>query len=79
LEQEAKDCIKQILDVQNGTGEEIGIVDLKKQISDKEFLEHSEDLEMILLENNVALEVADKILEELKIKIVDKELYKKRN
>ncbi|MCK4592841.1 AAA family ATPase [Candidatus Parcubacteria bacterium] len=32
LEQEAKDCVKQILDIQNGTVEKIGIIDLTKQI-----------------------------------------------
>lgn len=49
----------------------------KKTITDKQFMEYSEDLEMILLENNVALEVSDKIIEELKNNIVGKELSKK--
>jgi fused signal recognition particle receptor len=49
----------------------------KKTISEEEFEEYSEDLEMILLENNVALEVTDRILEQLKEKIVGVELSKK--
>jgi fused signal recognition particle receptor len=48
-----------------------------KTISEKEFINYSEDLEMILLENNVALEVAEKIINELKDKIVGEELNKK--
>ena len=49
----------------------------KKVISSEEFEKYSEDLEMILLENNVALEVAEKIVYELKVKIVGKEIEKK--
>lgn len=50
----------------------------KKIITEKEFEKYSEDLEMILLENNVALEVTDKILEKLKENIVGKGLDKKQ-
>ncbi|MFH1607594.1 MAG: signal recognition particle-docking protein FtsY [archaeon] len=49
----------------------------KVQISEKEFEVYSEELEMLLLENNVALEVAEKIIQELKNKLVGKELLKK--
>ena len=49
----------------------------KKRISSEEFESYSEDLEMILLENNVALEVAEKIIYELKEKIVGKDIEKK--
>ncbi|MBR9701384.1 signal recognition particle-docking protein FtsY [Candidatus Pacearchaeota archaeon] len=49
----------------------------KVKISDKEFEVYSEELEMLLLENNVALEVAEKMIKELKEKIVGKELLKK--
>ena len=49
----------------------------KVKISEKEFEVYSEELEMLLLENNVALEVAEKMIEELKQKIVGKELLKK--
>jgi len=49
----------------------------KTRISDREFEEYSEDLENILLENNVALEVAERIIKELKEEIVNKELSKK--
>jgi len=47
------------------------------KISEKEFDVYSEELEMLLLENNVALEVAEKIIGMLKEKIVGKELLKK--
>jgi len=49
----------------------------KKRISSEDFETYSEELEMILLENNVALEVAEKIIHELKEKIVGKDLDKK--
>ena len=49
----------------------------KVKISEKEFEVYSEELEMLLLENNVALEVSEKIIQELKEKIVGKELLKK--
>lgn len=49
----------------------------KTKISEKEFEVYSEELEMLLLENNVALEVAEKIIKELKEKIVGKEILKK--
>lgn len=53
------------------------LISSKKTISNEEFDEYSEDLEMILLENNVALEVAEKIISELKAKITNQELEKK--
>lgn len=49
----------------------------KIKISEKEFDIYSEELEMLLLENNVAVEVAEKIVKELKEKIVGKEILKK--
>jgi fused signal recognition particle receptor len=49
----------------------------KVKISEKEFESYSEDLRMLLLENNVAYEVAEKIIKELKSQIVGKELLKK--
>ncbi len=49
----------------------------KVKITEKEFGVYSEELEMLLLENNVALEVAEKMIQELKEKIVGKELLKK--
>ena len=49
----------------------------KVKISGKEFEIYSEELEMLLLENNVALEVAEKMIKLLKEKIVGKELLKK--
>ncbi len=49
----------------------------KIKISEKEFELYSEELETLLLENNVALEVTDKMVKELKEKIVGKEILKK--
>lgn len=49
----------------------------KIKISEEEFESYKEDLEMILLENNVALEVSDKIIQQLKESIVGKEFLKK--
>ena len=49
----------------------------KIKISESEFEVYSEDLKMLLLENNVAFEVADKIISELKEKIIGKEFLKK--
>ena len=49
----------------------------KVKISEKEFAVYSEELEMLLLENNVALEVCEKIIHDLKGKLVGKELLKK--
>ena len=49
----------------------------KVKISEKDFDSYAEELQTLLLENNVALEVAEKIIKELKEKIVGKELSKK--
>ncbi|MEK6875152.1 MAG: signal recognition particle-docking protein FtsY [Nanoarchaeota archaeon] len=49
----------------------------KIKITDKEFDVYSEELEMLLLENNVALEVAEKIIKHLREAIIGKELLKK--
>ncbi len=49
----------------------------KVKISEEEFIVYSEELEMLLLENNVALEIAEKVIKKLKEKIVGKELLKK--
>jgi fused signal recognition particle receptor len=49
----------------------------KVKISEKDFESYEEELEMILLENNVALEVAEKMIKDLKNKIVGKEILKK--
>ncbi len=46
------------------------------EISKENFDEYSEELEMLLIENNVALEVAEKIIKELEKKIVGKEIKK---
>ena len=49
----------------------------KIKISEEDFKDYEEELEMILLENNVALEVAEKMIKDLKNKIVGKEILKK--
>jgi len=49
----------------------------KIKISENEFEIYQEELEMLLLENNVALEVAEKIVQDLKEKIIGKEFLKK--
>lgn len=49
----------------------------KVKISEKEFDVYAEDLQMLLVENNVAFEVAEKIIAELKEKIIGKELLRK--
>ena len=49
----------------------------KIKISEKTFQPYSEELETLLLENNVAFEVTEKIIKELKEKILGKELLKK--
>src|SRR3989344_362501 len=49
----------------------------KVKITEKEFEIYSEELKMLLLENNVAFEVAEKIIEKLKGKIVGQEFLKK--
>ena len=51
---------------------------LKKiKISEKEFRVYSEELEMLFLENNVALEVTEEIIGKLKENIIGKEFLKK--
>lgn len=47
------------------------------QITEEEFEKYQEDLEFLLLENNVAFEVVEKIVKELKHKITSKEINKK--
>src|SRR3989344_3795207 len=47
---------------------------ITKKLSDKDFDELFDDLEMVLLENNVAFEVIDKIKGDLRNELVDKPL-----
>jgi len=49
----------------------------KIKISEKEFEVYSQELEMLLLENNVALEVSERMVQDLKQRIIGKELLKK--
>ncbi|MBA7604298.1 Signal recognition particle protein [subsurface metagenome] len=47
------------------------------KISEKEFEIYNEELRMLLLENNVAFEVADKVIEKLRVEIIGKKLLRK--
>jgi fused signal recognition particle receptor len=49
----------------------------KIKISEKEFGVYSEELKMLLLENNVAFEVAEEIINKLKEEVINKEFLKK--
>jgi fused signal recognition particle receptor len=49
----------------------------KVTISEEDFEKYGEDLRMLLLENNVAYEVTEKIITNLKVRIVGKEILKK--
>ncbi len=49
----------------------------KIKISEKEFDVYADDLELLLLENNVAMEVTEKVISELKDRIIGKEFLKK--
>ena len=49
----------------------------KIKISEREFQVYKDELELLLLENNVALEVAEKIIRELGLEIVGKELLRR--
>ncbi|VVB83441.1 Signal recognition particle receptor FtsY [uncultured archaeon] len=49
----------------------------KVKVSEKEYDDYSEELENILLENNVALEVAERMVLDLKEKLVGREFLKK--
>ncbi len=62
---------------EKGFFQKIGEKISKIKISEKEFEIYEEELEMLLLENNVALEVTEKIVQELKEKIIGKEFLKK--
>lgn len=47
------------------------------EVSKQDFEKYSEELEMLLVENNVALEVSEKIIKDLEKKIVGREIPKK--
>jgi fused signal recognition particle receptor len=49
----------------------------KIQITEEDFEVYAEELEMLLLENNVALEVAEKIVKDLKERIIGQEFLRK--
>jgi len=74
---EAEELEKKEKEEEKGFFEKITEKITKVKITEKEFDIYSEELEMLLLENNVALEVAEKIIKELKERVVDKELLKK--
>lgn len=68
---------KNVPNVEKVEKKHFSIFSNKKTISEEEFDSYANELEMILLENNVALEIVDKILHELKQKIVGEEMNKK--
>ena len=90
---EKKETIAEIIEKKNAEDEKLSDEELKPgkmgffrkilskitkvKISEKEFDIYAEELEMLLIENNVALEVAEKVIKELKRKIVGKEILKK--
>jgi fused signal recognition particle receptor len=69
--------IKEIKKEDKGFFQKIGEKINKIKISEKEFEIYEEELETLLLENNVALEVAEKIVQDLKERIIEKEFLKK--
>ncbi len=62
---------------EKGFFQKIGEKINKIKISEKEFSVYEEELEMLLLENNVAMEVAEKIVQDLKERIIGKDFLKK--
>jgi fused signal recognition particle receptor len=70
---EEKEPEEEVKNIFKKFGEKISTI----KISEKEFEVYSEELEMLLLENNVALEVAEKMVRDLKKKIIGKEILKK--
>ncbi len=60
-----------------GIFKKIGEKIKKIKISEKEFEIYSEELKMLLLENNVAFEVTEKIIQKLEEKIIGKEFLRK--
>ncbi len=70
---EEKEPEEEVKNIFKRFGEKISTI----KISEKEFDVYSEELEMLLLENNVAMEVAEKIVKDLRKKIIGKEILKK--
>ena len=80
-QEETKKEVKKIIKVSPKEEETKSIIQkflpVKKiKISDKEFDVYSEELEMLLLENNVALEVTEEIIGKLKEVIIGKEFLR---
>tara|TARA_Y100000034_G_scaffold71098_1_gene85709 strand:- start:703 stop:1779 length:1077 start_codon:yes stop_codon:yes gene_type:complete len=69
--------LEKIQEENEGFFKKIGEKIKKVKISEKEFEIYSEELEMLLLENNVALEVSEEIINKLKEKIIGEEFLKK--
>ncbi len=57
--------------------QKLGVKISKVKISEQDFDVYAEELEMLLIENNVALEVAEKMIKQLREEIVGKEMLKK--
>jgi fused signal recognition particle receptor len=69
--------IKEVKEEKKGFFQRIGEKITKVKLSEKEFNVYADELEMLLLENNVALEVAEKIVKDLREKLIGKEILKK--
>jgi fused signal recognition particle receptor len=72
-----KEKIKEPLVEKKGFFQKIKDKILQVEITEEDFEVYGNELEMLLLENNVALEVAEKIVKELKEKIVGRKLLEK--
>lgn len=74
---EDKEILKEELESKENFFQKIASKVQKVKISQEDFNTYSEELEMLLLENNVAYEVTEKIINELKEKILGREILKK--
>ena len=77
LKKERKIPEAEVEEEEKGFFQKIGEKISKVKITDKEFEIYSEELKMLLLENNVAFPVTEKIIEDLRKKIVNQEFLKK--
>src|SRR3972149_2406909 len=69
--------VEQRGDIEKNIFQKIGERVSKVKITEEDFEKYNEELEILLLENNVAFEVVDKIIKALKEQIVGKEFLKK--
>ena len=77
IEKESEKVVKEKIEEEKGFFSKIKSKITKIKVSEEQFDVYAEELEMLLLENNVALEVAEKIVKELREKVIGKEILKK--